>query len=356
MKIDFLIGDNPYGSTVHFAKGFSQALERLDVQTRLFWIDDEQFFHALYTILEDPPNITCSFSDITAGGHSLGELWSIPHLSILLDPAIYFLHQLKGNASLVSCVDEGDCRFLKSLGFPKSFFLPHGVNKELMTPVDNPRPYDVVFFGSCIDYEAVRASWKEKYPLAICSSLDEASERVLSPEGTSILQALTDLGVQEVDLPLLHHELDLYTRGKDRVSLIRSFPNVHVWGDRGWEKYLSKDTLHPSIAFEATLEVMKQAKVVLNSSPRFKEGFHERIFYALLCGSLAVTGRTPFIEKHFAIGEELAVYNYGTYEALDLRCAAEIASKGQEKVLKDHTWDNRAAALTLSLEKETFSI
>lgn len=346
MHIDFLIGDNPYGSTVHFAKGLSKALERLDVKTRLFWIDDGHFFHAFYAIQDDPPDLTCSFSDITADGRSLNELWNIPHLSILLDPAIYFLHQLKGDRGWASCVDAGDCRFLHSLGFSKSFVLPHGVEAALKTPIDQLRPYDTVFFGSCIDYEEVEASWKEKYGAQAHKTLFEAAERVLSPEGISILQALIDLGAKEIDLPLFHHEVDLYTRGKDRVCLIRSFKGAHVWGSGPWEKYIQTAAIHPPIPFEETIEIMKQAKIVLNSSPRFKEGFHERIFYALLCGSMPVTGQSAWIEKHFKVGEELATYTYGNWEnRVEVKNAAQIAAKGQERVWHEHTWDVRAGAL-----------
>src|SRR5262249_1229 len=141
MKIDFLVGNNPYGTTVHFSKGLSEALRRLGVSTRLFWVDDGLFFQAFYDIMADPPDFTCSFSDISLEKKPLGDLWQIPHLSFLVDPPIYFLHQLLGDYGWVSCVDEHDVAFVKGLGFQRSFFLPHAADRNVLTSVEKERPF-----------------------------------------------------------------------------------------------------------------------------------------------------------------------------------------------------------------------
>jgi len=324
MKIDFLIADNTYGSTLHFAKSFSQALERQGAHTRLHWIADGHFFHAFHAITQDPPDLTCSFSDIHLAGNPIGDLWQIPHLSLLIDPAIYFLHQLKGDYSWVSCVDKGDVDFVRALNFERVFYLPHGGERSLTTPPAKSRPFDVVFFGSCKEFET-----QDEIVLS-------AASRVLSPGNISILQSLVDLGVTDEQLPGYHTEVDLYTRFKDRIELLRALKShqVHIWGNGPWEKYVPNALIHPPIPFDQTLEIMKEAKVVVNSSPRFKQGLHERIIYGSLCGAAVLS----------AIGGGYT-YRYGEWEDLSFDNWEEIAAQAQARILAEHTWDHRANTL-----------
>lgn len=324
MKLDFLIGDNPYGSTVHFAKGFAKALERAGVQTRLHWVADGHFFHALEAINRDRPDFTCSFSDIHLSGKPIGDFWQIPHLSILIDPAIYFLHQLKGEYAWVSCVDAGDAEWVRSLSFERVFYLPHGADREILAPVDKERPYDVVFFGSCTEH----VSEDEK--------VLHAASQVLSPENLSILEAIGGLDLPDELLARYHYEVDLYTRFHDRVNLLNALKNhqVHIWGSGPWKKYVPQATVHAPIPFGETLEIMKQAKVVANSSPRFKRGLHERILYGALCGAAILSAH----EGGFT-------YQYGVWEDQTFSDWKDVAAQNQERVLAEHTWDERAQSL-----------
>ncbi|MCH9628105.1 MAG: hypothetical protein S4CHLAM2_17580 [Chlamydiales bacterium] len=319
MKVDFLIGDNRYGSAAHFSKMLAAAFERQGVYTRLHWIAEGRFSDALHTIQSDPPDLTCSFSDIKP---PLGLFW--PHLSLLVDPAIYFLHQLQGEQAWVSCVDEGDVEFLRSLDCERAFYLPHGVESTLKTSPAKKRPYDVVFFGSCIEPEA-----PDEIVLA-------ASQRVLSSENLSILQSLVELEIADEKLPGYHMQVDLYTRFLDRVSLLKSLKShrVHIWGEGAWEKYVPHATVHPAIPFEKTFEVMQAAKIVVNSSPRFKRGLHERILYGAMCGAAVLSA-----------SEIGYTYCYGEWENQTFKDWEQKADQLQSHVLAHHTWDHRAKTL-----------
>ena len=337
MKIDVLAAGNQYGTGTHFAKGLAAALERNGVTTRLFWVDDGHFFHALHAILNDPPDLTCSFADISLNKKPLGDLWQIPHLSWLVDPPIYFLHQLQGTYSYAACVDAEDLAFITRLGFPRGHFLPHGADICHLTPINIERPYNAVFFGTCVDYEAIAAHW----PVEIRELLLVASARVLSPAGVTIAQALQELGVNSENLPHYHGEVDRYTRGKDRIELIRSLKDrVHIWGEGPWGKYLPGYPIHPSVSFDQALDIMKQSRVVLNSAPRFKAGAHERIFHALLCGAAVYTGENRYLTAELP---ELLTYQFGTWDTPVFSNWDEVASAGQARVVASHTWDSRAA-------------
>jgi spore maturation protein CgeB len=346
-KIDILVGDNPYGTTVHFSKSLAQSLNKQGIQTRLFWVGDGHFFEAFYSIVEDPPELTCSFSDISLEGKPLGDMWGIPHLSLLVDPPIYFLHQMTTKCGWLSCVDEEDCAFVRSLNFPHVFFLPHAADAQERTPVSNERLLDTVFFGTCIDYEAIASSWpKHEKELLLA-----ASDRVLSKEGPSVARSLIELSVGPCDLPRLHAEVDRYSRGKERIQLIRSLEKVAVWGDGPWQKYIgTAHDVHPAVSFEQALELMKKSKIVLNSSPRFKKGAHERIFYALMCGASVYTAENSYIKAHLP---ELFTCHLGEWEAPDFKHWKEHAEQGQSNVLHNHTWDARAITLVNYLKLQT---
>ncbi|MCP5469753.1 MAG: hypothetical protein H7A36_04535 [Chlamydiales bacterium] len=278
MKIAILVGDNPYGTTPIFAKGLAKALRRLDVDVDLHYVGDGHFFHAFYDMLADPPDLTFSFSDIR------GLNWGIPHFTFALDPVYFYRHQ-KG---ILTCVDEEDA---KRAGIP---FLPHAYDP--MEVEEKERIYDTVFFGSCFELD---------FPAHIVKK----GERVLHGE----------LAEWDDDFLLV----DRYVRAVDRIKLCEQFENLTIWGDGTWKKYIPHAKILPPIPFEETLKVMSEAKCVLNSSPRIRNGLHERILYAAHLGCRVVTA-----ENAWTTG-----FPQGEWEKAK-ECSSQV--KGE------HTWDVRA--------------
>jgi spore maturation protein CgeB len=160
--------------------------------------------------------------------------------------------------------------------------------------------------------------------------------------------------------------VDDYLRGYDRWKLILSIKSakVHVfggtcWGEdvKGWPHYFRdcpNVVIHPAIPFKETLEVLKKSKISLNSMPFFKNGTHERIFTGTACGNLVVTTDNLWIREHYSEGEELLLYQPKHWEEIDEKVdyylnreeeRVQIAKKGREKTLQNHTWDHRVAQL-----------
>jgi spore maturation protein CgeB len=352
MKIDFLITDNEYDTAAYFSQHFAAALKKEGVECRLFWIGGGNFYKAYYEITQDPPDLTCSFSDITLGDNELlCEAWQIPHLSLFVDHAIYFLHQLKSKYSLVSCIDSEDVDFLRKMNFERCLFLPHATPKHLFQENREEKIYDMVMLGSCVDVEKI----EKKFPKKLKTLMQELSEKVLKSNSTSCLQALIDAGITQ-DLPLLHRLLESYVRGKDRLQLLETLKefDVHIWGQGPWKKYAPKAHLHRPVSFERGLEVMKRAKIVMNSVPSLKFGGHERIFHALALGALPLTSSTTFIHEQFEEGKSILTYRYGHQEQTaacvrdilqDDEKRSKIIHAGQDIVRASHTWETRAKTL-----------
>ncbi len=373
-RICLISNYNLYESKRHFALKFAEALERKGVETLLIDAGETTIdLETIKRIHNFKPTLTSSFNTILplSDNHYLWDELRIPHWSILVDPIIYNMGLAQSPYAIVSCVDNADCLQLSNSSDSRVFFFPHAVERALNGIGEEQKPYDVVFFGSCYDFEGLRESWQERHDPEINKMLDEAIEIVLSDTSTSVAEALVKawnrslLSPTGIDFFTLFYYVDYYTRGKDRVELIKAIKDVpvHVFGEtsqemdvnrHGWEHYLGhckNVRLHPSVPFTESLKILKKSKVALNSMPFFKQGTHERIFTALGSGALPVTAGNIFWLDHFVNDEDIALYAPGKWEQAneqvqrylaDENLRLEVVAKGSGKVLQEHTWDQRA--------------
>jgi len=365
---------NLYESKRHFMLKFSEALKRKGVETLMIDVGQQKLdLETIKLIHYFKPVLTCSFNTILpfSDNHYLWDELKIPHWSILVDPVIYNMGLSQSPYAIVSCVDKGDCQHLSASTNSRVFFFPHAVENSLNGIGDQQKQYDVVFFGTCYDYEGLRESWQERHSPEINKLLDEAIEIVLADTSTSIAEALvkawnrSSLSPSGIDFFNLFYYVDYYSRGKERVELIKAVKDVpvHVFGEtseemdvnrHGWDHYLGgckNVKLHPSVPFTDSLEILKKSKIALNSMPFFKQGTHERVFTALGSGALPITAGNIFWLDHFVNGEDIALYAPAKWQQAgelvhrylaDENLRQEVVAKGALKVQEEHTWDRRA--------------
>lgn len=375
-KVCLLTNYNLYESKRHFTLKLAEAMERAGIQTKI--IDAREGILGADTISSVQafaPDATCSFNslDPIAEKHYLWDFLSTPHISFLVDPAFYSTSLIDSPYSVISCVDHSDVQAIASTGFKKTFFWPHAVEKDLPT-FQGERPYEVVLLGSCYDYESLRIAWQQRHPEALNKVLDDAIDLVFSDDTLSLGNALakawqaSQLNPAGVDFTTLYYYLDNYTRGKDRVELIRSIKDapLHIFGELspdnavgilGWPQYLASQknvTIHPSVPFPKAMEILRQSKIVLNSMPFFRNGTHERIFTGLGSGCAVLSSESLYLRSQFNENEGLLFY-----QSKDRAVANRIvndwlqddekrsaaAAAGRQKVLTHHTWDTRVEQL-----------
>lgn len=384
-RICLLVNYNLYESKRHFAQGLIQALNRREIETKIIDVQETPLdSKGIAEVQAFDPQLTLSFNTFLPSRENL-YLWDIlqiPHLYIHVDPALYAAHLTKSNFIIISCVDRKDVAALKSDQFPRTFFLPHAIERGIAYEENKERPFDVVFLGSCYDYETLRTIWKGDLPNEQIAFIEDAVERVLGDNHTSLADALvqawsqTKLDPRTVDFPTLYKYIDYYSRGKDRVDLIRSLKHakVHVFGDvapdipsckKGWTHYLKDQpnvVIHPTVAFNESIEILKQAKICLNSSPFFKDGSHERILYALACGALPCTTDNLWVREQFVDGKDILLYQHHDLTQIEPQIASflnneqkrrDAVNLGKDKVLKKHTWDNRVEEIIATLTDVT---
>lgn len=376
-RVCLICNYNLYESKRHFTLKLAEAMQRKGIETLHIDVRESSLnAELLGSIARFNPSLTCSFNTLRPLGPDtyLWDYLQIPHWSILLDPVIYSPELTQGSYAIVSTVDEEDHLELQREGFDKSFFFPHAIEKELVGSGIHEKIYDVVFLGSCYDYESLEDLWRKEQPEQIDELIHAASELVLSDSSVSVTQALNrmlhkfNIPRERIDLRLLFYCIDRYTRGKDRVDLLKSIKEarVHVFGApaedeiaslKGWDYYLAgceNIVLHPPVDFQEGLEILKRSKIALNSVPFFKRGSHERVFTALACGALPLTTATPYWQEHFVEGKELAFYHPGEFRHIDTQVnrllrneskRQEIVEAGALKVQTLHTWDQRVDSI-----------
>lgn len=381
-KICLLSCHNQYASKRYFTQKFAEALMRKGIATHILSWPHGRFPEELIRKIEDiQPDLTASFHQLPPqeDGRYFWDRLKRPHWTILLDPVFYDLELMGSPFSIISCVDRADCELLAAYHFQKTFFFPHAAERGVDTLLEQQRPLDVLMLGTCYDPDNLYAYWKKTYTTELVQVLEDAVERVLSDEKTNfvraLLQALTMHGIDPTDVEFdrLANYVDSYSRGIDRVNLIRSIRDapVHVYGSKCWREelpiadwshYLSRQanvTVHPAINYAESLQLMGKSKICLNSMPFFKNGTHERVFAALSCGSVPLSSGNAYLREVFADGQilfyapaDLSEVNDTVQSLLkDEPRRLQMSAAGKALVEAKHTWDNRADLCLQELEK-----
>lgn len=382
-RIVLLVNYNMYDSKRYFTQKLAEAFERKDIKTKIIDLKEKTFEANIgKEIQQFAPDFTCSFNsfELPVEGRFPWDVLKIPHLAMLVDPALYSASMISSPYVMISCVDQFDCNGLIASQFERVFFLPHGVERELNYEKSADRSFDVVLLGSCYDYEGLRKYWTNLYPPEICRILDDAIDIVLSDRMIPLAEALVNAWNKSslpvdtgLDFKMLFYYLDRYTRGKDRVELIRSIKNrqVYVFGDietehpacqKGWMHYLGSQanvTIHPGVSYSNGLAILKKSRICLNSMPFFKNGSHERVFTSLACGAVPLTTKNLYWPKFFQEGKEVLFYKSGDWSGVENKIEAllsneaerkEVAAAGRETVMAHHTWDHRVEELLHKLQ------
>lgn len=383
MKICLVTFYNQYESKRHFCSSLAESLNKIGVETLIIDPEGGALSQELQQqILTFLPDFIMSFNSSIADekGKYFWDYLEIPYLNALVDPAYYSIDMARSPFSFFTTVDREDCSWMRSNGVNKIYFWPHAAPANPPLEQNTEKLYDVAFLGTCTDFTGLQLEWQSKLLPSEITVLKGAIDRMLTPPLPSLTQALADsfapmqLDPAKFNFNKVFYYLDNYVRGKDRYELIRSLKGVqvHLFGEPSWNnpqasgawKHYIKDlehvVLHPPVSYQESFKITQQAKICLSSSPFFKHGSHERILNAFISGAVPLTTQNGFVEEFFSPGQDLLTYAPGKWEEAGDKVKAllgddkkrqEMAELGREKVLANHTWDNRAKEL-LAIWKE----
>lgn len=379
MRIDVL---EPLGSQYrvlhHFSKKLFEAMQRKGIDCRYVPVTEG----AIHLNWSDLPDCTLGFNIApTAGTGSdlLCDEIATPHLAILVDPPTWHYQLTNSPFTILACDDRSGNRFLNQIPFKRHFFLPHAVERDVLYSPHEEKVYEITFLATNINHEQRRQAWQQLFPKEVCQAMDAAVEMVFAQSEKGFLEAFQEAllhyvpSSKDYELPknpdfiMLCYEVELYIKGKERVDLLKAITDVdvHVFGASlgaaDWKSSLEGRRnlhFHPPVSFDESCKIMRQSKIVLNSSMKNKEGAHERIFMGLGSGAAVVTNDCPFIREEFTDGEDILLYKPSQIEQLNDRLVSllkhpeqlrSITQSGRARVLAAHTWDHRVDTIIENL-------
>lgn len=194
-------------------------------------------------------------------------------------------------------------RKYKALGFTNAIHFPFGCNETLYRKLDIPKQYDVSFVGAWHPYR----EWLIKRLVAEGINVKTAGYRW--PSG------------------IVKHEEMVKIFNSTRINLNMS--NSASWDAR----YLSNSP-------HALLNRIR--------SPKSVEQLKARHFEINGCGALQLSYYIEGLERHYVIGDEIAIYldpddliGKVKYYLANESEAMMIAQAGHDRTLKDHTFEKR---------------
>lgn len=234
-----------------------------------------------------------------------------------------------------------------------AFFLAHGGLKKTFeedNQIKNLEEYkkqksiDIVFAGTF--NKNITKKWEDiiDYPKYI---LDEVSEILIHDDYASVHktfnQVCTKYGIKfstfgKVQLPSTLVEIISYVRSVKRVELIKKIAksglNITICGN-GWESFVKE---HKNINYigalniKENLELIKKAKVLINVTPNFTDGSHERVFTGMLNNTVVFSDKSRYYDEFFEDEKNILKDDKKLYE---------ISQNAYEIANKHHTWENR---------------
>ena len=294
--------------------------------------------------------------------------------SFLVDHPYYHHKRLAPNSSnhIVSCIDQAHVQYTKKY-YPHvkdALYLPHGgaIPSAPLKKYED-REYDVVILGSYTPSEILKSRF-DQYPELVRMIVNQVIDTYFSTYSNTLEDLFTyyfdqynlDLSPQEFSASLSElTAVDGYLRSKNRETLLNTLLSNHIKVDifgSGWEKFTGENvdnlTIHPPVSYEESVNVMNNARIVINPLPLFTNGSHERVFTSMHCGAVCVSERNFYLEKEFVDSDSLCFYDMLHIDDLpesihqllsNPEKAKQIAAKGHELVSTKHTWADRADAI-----------
>jgi hypothetical protein len=367
MRIIVYQGGAQYNAFNRFAENLHKGFLALGHESEIInLVESAKKHHApLMSALARKPNAIIAFNgigaELMAGKTSIYEKFGVCYLELLLDHPAFHTSRIRHSPrnAILGVVEQTHIDYLKKTAHTlPSFFSPHGgIQHPNYESTD--RPIDVLFLGTGLNPQKEQDEWKV-FPIAYQDILHAAYEEFLKkPQAWDIL---IDQAARAYDIYMPTHlmaamivQLEIVMRADYRLKVLKALDDagikVTIMGN-GWEYAKFKNhELYPSAEYYDAMALMCKSRVSMNASPQFFTGTHERVFMAMLNGSLAFTSRSTYYDAHFTDGQHYLGYDLPSlHEGIDKLKAilgspaklAEIRQQALTVAIREHTWESRA--------------
>jgi hypothetical protein len=368
-------GLSKFGVIDEMLQNLQTALQRHNIEAKLCLDLKSLYTYAIANEIDATWSINIALPE-----HFLYQSHGIPHICLFLDQASYVPSSCYQDSHLIPLfVDEDSISLFQQLSGKKSHLCPHAIAKETLDYVrcqeyvpSEKRLYDVVLIGSYIDHESEKNFWRERFSPKVVDHLLFIAESFLELDAYNLPAALLELCDKERLFQTMNgtfkeliNSVERYVRGLDRERVIRALQGrkIDIWTTEEdaqlWSahEYMNEVIFHKPFAFTDVVKLLLQAKVVIQSLPMIKKGYHERLLLALASGATVLTNaHTPFI-KPFSSMASVVLYRNSTLP--HLHKALDEGKKGlfdRKKILlyleEEHTWDARLKIIIPQIDKQ----
>lgn len=160
---------------------------------------------------------------------------------------------------------------------------------------------------------------------------------------------------------------DKYIRYARRKSIIMAAAEAEIPFTiigHGWEQVDFPEGKQPilksGVGFAATAELIADAKVLLNVTPGFYGGMHDRVFSAMLNHAVSLNEDIDFAKKSFEDGKDIVLYDRKQLQMLPDQISRllendmlreDIAAAAFQTAQEHFTWRQRAKKLISIMER-----
>ena len=296
-----------------------------------------------------------------------------PFFDYILDHPLFHYNCLSAKAKNFHAIllDEAQEAYVKRYypGVKSTLLMPLGATEAFSEKKRVAEPDCVLFMGS-YDSEEKLYGMIELAPEPIKALSKRVLEcRLEMPERTMediFHEVLRECGMELDDtrfaLFMNHmYPVDAYVRNHFRRKSIDCLVKYHIpvkIVGEGWEKYRSVDEnlVRREIPVEFGLSFEKIAKehILLNNSPFFNHGAHDRIYAGMANHCAVLSDANPYLKKTLNDGENIMLYSLKDEKTLKdmaeelltnhVFCKS-IQENAYQEFLQKHTWEKRVEQL-----------
>lgn len=376
MRVLYVIGKSQYDSTAMFMEQMAERMEACGWKVAVLDGRKENgYAEQRKIVLQDEYDVVLTINGMlleedSVLGNRLLQNENVLYCTYLMDHPMIHYERLKNQYPYIFVLspDRNHVTFLDRYmkNIYAEAFLPHGGCKSSKCVPYEQRKYDITFMGSYSVPEDVLRHFND-FPSQMAELMRNTAGRMIDDmtmtlEG-ALGQCLNSCGIavnEEKFAQILSEfrEVDRYVRSYFRDKVIRTLVEngivVDVFGD-GWDKFVTQRgeclRVHPPVSYKESLECVGDSKISLNVMPWFKDGSHDRIFSAMMCGAICLTDSSRYLSEQFREQEHIFFYSLKGLKYLPAKVrkilqetdqSARIAKNGQTLALQNHTWAARA--------------
>lgn len=308
------------------------------------------------------------FGTTLPSGENMCEVLGIPSINILVDHPYWYHDKIlmrTPSNGIVLCVDRNHMRYINRF-YPNiscsGFLALGGISFASTHKPISERKTDVLYAGTFKANKISKDFSDWDFPAKqiiehLIVHTEDTVEAVIEQELRQAGIVLSDEELRKFinSCAQIEHIVDSYYREKIVGSIAKTGASLELYGS-GWSvcDWVNLPNVHYGgrVTPEEIVSKMEDSKIVLNSMPWFRDGSHDRVFNAMMCGAVAVSETSKYFEE---------VLPPDTWVPFDLSYASlsdlpghikelladedrmqQIASAGHELAASEYTWKARA--------------